>query len=352
MSMFSQGILLSQHKDPALSGGIIPFLGLNEHRLAHSGFGAISEIEPEEILEIAKNAEIVDEADGKEIWRKMQRAVGSASIVIADAVDDEPYVSSKMAPALFLGEEMLAGLMLCKKTGDADRAIIMINRHAGQLQVRIPTEIGGIEVVRLQGGYPAQPTPDRLRLGNLPGRKIIISAGALVHLARAVMQARAQTTAFVTVAGNCVAHPMNLEVSLGVTVAQVLERCGLVQQPKKVVCGGPMTGFEILDVERTVITKNTRAILAFRQRDAEDNYTCIGCGRCEVACPNGLNPMYIRRLMKPGFYQPLAQLDAHLCIGCGTCSYVCPSRLNLVESMLEAKAFALAHFNLDWEEDA
>jgi Predicted NADH:ubiquinone oxidoreductase, subunit RnfC len=346
MSIFSQGISLSQHKDPALSGGIIPFIGLNERRLAHSGFADLSEVEPNEILEIAKTAEIVDEADGKAIYRKMQRARGAAAIVIADAVDDEPYVSSKMAPALFMGEEMLAGLMLCQKTGGTDRAIIMMNRHPGHLQARIPKEIGGIEVIRLQGGYPAQPTPDRLRLGKLSGRKMIISAGALVHLSRAVMQAKAQTTAFITVAGNCVAHPMNLEVSLGVTVSQVLERCGLTHEPKKIVCGGPMTGFEILDAERTIITKNTRAILAFRQSDTEYNYTCIGCGKCEVACPNGLNPMYIRRLMKLHFYPPLAPFDAHLCIGCGTCSYVCPSRLNLVESMLEARAYARAHFNL------
>jgi Na+-translocating ferredoxin:NAD+ oxidoreductase RnfC subunit len=153
-----------------------------------------------------------------------------------------------------------------------------------------------------------------------------------------------QSTVFVTVAGNCVANAMNIEASMGMTVLQVLERCGLTEEPTRVVCGGSMTGIAVLDAEKTLLTYTTRAVLAFRENKADALYNCIGCGRCERVCPVGLNPMYIQRFTKNSFYVHLRPFDAHLCTGCGTCSYVCPSKLNVAGTVARAKAYAQSHF--------
>ncbi len=66
----------------------------------------------------------------------------------------------------------------------------------------------------------------------------MVGVGALIHLARAVAFNKPQTTTFITVAGDCIGNPTNLEVSLGMTVGQVLERCGLIEDPARVVVGG------------------------------------------------------------------------------------------------------------------
>ena len=145
---------------------------------------------------------------------------------------------------------------------------------------------------------------------------------------------------------------MNLEVSLGMTVMQVLERCGLIQNPTRVVCGGPMTGVSILDLDRTLITPTTRAVLAFKENILDSHYNCIGCGRCEQACPVGLNPMYIYRFVQNSYFAHLEPFDAHLCTGCGTCSYICPSKLNVAVTVAAAKDYALGHFiTIDEEAD-
>ena len=137
---------------------------------------------------------------------------------------------------------------------------------------------------------------------------------------------------------------MNLEVSLGMTVSQMLERCGLVDKPTHIVTGGPMTGRLVSSPEQTVITPTTRAVLAFHQNRRNFYSACVGCGRCERVCPVGLNPAHICRLVQNNFYPMLKQFDAHLCVGCGTCSYICPSRLDIVGTTLRAKAYAATHF--------
>jgi len=99
-----------------------------------------------------------------------------------------------------------------------------------------------------------------------------------------------------------------------------------------------MTGISVIDTERTLVTYTTRAVLAFHEGGHEDSYNCIGCGRCRRACPQGLDPRYIRQLWENHYPLYLRQFDPQLCIGCGTCSYMCPSRLPVSQSVLAAKA--------------
>lgn len=350
MAIFSKGLVLDQHKEPAFSRNLVRFVNPQADTPIQE-MPAIPPAGPDAdmIIDIARRAGIVDERDGKFLYRKLLRAKGKAVAVIADAVDDEPYVSSQINPMLKLREQACGGLALCETVAESGNAFIMAYKNIADLETRIPRSIEGYNVVRLRGGYPAESRSSMLKLG--AGRKLIVGTGALIHLHRAVTEARPQTTVFVTVTGNCVANPMNLEVSLGMTVMQVLERCGLSQDPTRVVCGGPMTGIAILDAERTLITHTTRAILAFREDKKDAYYNCIGCGRCEQVCPVGLNPMYIYRFVENSYFANLRPFDAHLCTGCGTCSYICPSKLNISGTIAKAKRYALEQFIEPAEED-
>ncbi len=344
MAMFSKGIVLAQHKEPAFSRPMVRFVNPQTDGLQLDWEPPLQgrRVSVDEIIEIAKNARIVDERDGKLLYRKLLRSKDRAVAVVADAVDDEPYVSSKVCLLLWNQEEIVSGLSLCKQVAGTDQVCCMAYKMITDLETKIPRSIDSVKVFRLRGGYPASSHTDKIKVGH--GRKLVVGAGALVHLHRAVWNAKKQSTVFITVAGNCVANPMNLEVSIGMTVMQVLERCGLSDTPTRVVCGGPMTGISIMDPEKTLVTYTTRAVLAFKDNKRDAYYTCIGCGRCEQVCPTGLSPMYIHRFVENSYYANLKPFDAHLCTGCGTCSYVCPSKLGVAASMAKAKAYALTHF--------
>lgn len=92
------------------------------------------------------------------------------------------------------------------------------------LETKIPSFIDGVEVRRLQGRYPMEIRAFR----RFDKATFIAGAASLLHLYRAVTEGRRQTTSFVTVAGNCVSSPRNYEVTIGTTVGQLLDRCGLV----------------------------------------------------------------------------------------------------------------------------
>jgi len=346
-SLFSKGIILAQHKEPALSRPIVRFVNPSADSLEIEVKKIAVSSEQEAIIEIARLANIVDERNGKPLHKALSKAVHSAEIVIADAVDDEPYVSSRLAPLLQMSQDVADGLELCCTAVGCQKTGIMVYKMITDTETSIPRSLEKIKVTRIRSGYPA-PVSGRLKQFG-PGEKLVVGTGALIHLARAAYKHKVQSSAFITVAGNCVTNPMNLEVSVGMTVMQVLERCGLSEQPTRIVCGGSMTGIAVIDPDNTLITPTTRAVLAVREDERDKNYTCIGCGRCQEVCPSGLNPKFIRHFVTTKHFDSLKLFDAHLCVGCGTCSYICPSRLQVASAVQKAKEYAMGNFDRQGE---
>ena len=339
--------MLEQNKEPAVSAHLAEFKSSIPKRFDPPIFieNGVENLTPKEIMFFASQAEIYDERDGRLLVSKLRRAQNSAEVLIVDAVDDEPYISSKITPMLQCTDDLLLGIELCAKVLDITEITIHTYKHMGHVDSPVPKKmLGEYPVERLGGGYPALPSfEQQLRVkGDRP--TVTIGVGALIHLARAITRQVPQSTTFITVAGNSVATPMNLEVSLGITLTSVLERCGLKTKPNRVIFGGPMTGVSVIDTDRTIITPTTRAVLAFHGEDYERAYPCIGCGKCELYCPSGLNPTYIHQIIQRKAYSQLSVLDPQYCIMCGTCSYVCPSRLDLIDSMGKAKNYAFEHF--------
>lgn len=338
MNLFKvkKGIILEQHKEPALSREIRQFVNAGAS-LPKTEFGPVTSLDAvtaEDIIEIAKQAKIVDERNGAPLWKNLQKAQEQdVSIVVADAIDDEPYISSQMGILLGLREQAAGGLAAAMKAVGAQEGSFAVYKNLSELEIRIPNQIGGYPVRRIRGEYPAENRlSDELEL-TVPYATFGVCA--LVHLYRALYEASVQTTCFVTVAGNCVGYPTNLEVSIGITATQVLERCGLVDNPTRVIIGGSMTGLACIDTDATSISPTTKGVLAFKENEKDLHYSCIGCGRCVGACPSYLNPMYIYRLITTEKKYLLGGLGTHRCIGCGTCSYVCPAKLPLASKIQE-----------------
>lgn len=327
-----KGIVLQQHKEPALSRDLREFfnadtIGVTLNRPETTDAGSLT---PQDIIDIARAARIIDERDGKLLADKLQRKV-IPRMLVADAIDDEPYISSQLNPLLknlTLAED---GLKLAQRATGTHESHFAVYKSLIGLGVTIPKKIGDFQVKRIRGRYPAEYQASQV-YGDNRGT-VVVGVGSLIHLARAVQFNKPQTTTFVTVAGNCVANSVNLEVSLGMTVSQVLERCGLIDDPVRVVVGGSMTGFCVLDTDNTLITASTRAILAFRENFKKMNFSCVGCGRCVQSCPEGLNPFFLYRSITEKQLNEFSRLDAERCIGCGTCSYMCPAKLDLSETI-------------------
>lgn len=327
---FYKGILLQQRKEPALSRDLHEFLNADTMglRMDCPVVDAPDTLTYQEIIAIAKQANVIDERDGEPLASKLSIArKQQVRLIVVDAVDDEPFISSQLNPLMKNLELAGQGVRFCQKACEAPQAYFTVYKNLTDLDVRTPRHIGDFTVVRLRGRYPAEYQASQKYAEQED--VLVVGSCAVIHLARAILQRKPQTTAFITVAGDCVSHPANLEVSLGMTVTQVLERCGLIDDPHRVVVGGSMTGISVMDTDKTLVTPTTRAVLAFRKNIKTLGLSCIGCARCVHVCPEGLNPFYLYKSIKENRFDAFHKLDAQLCVGCGTCSYMCPAKLDL-----------------------
>ena len=334
---FSKGIILEQNKEPALSRSIKQLSGLvvSVENIETPVSPTPELLAPHEIILIAKEAKIIDETDGKKLWKKLSAASrDGVTTIVADALDDEPYISSQLAPALQFSQDMAEGLALAKRAIGASKSKVEVYRNMFDLNTRIPWKLSGVRVMRIGGKYPAEGRYAKMKRKN--ENIIVIGVCALIHLRRAVYEGRKQTSTFITVAGDCAANPANYEVPLGCSMMQVLNAVGLIANPKRIVAGGAMTGFGITDPDMYFVSATTRGILAFADEFRDMGYSCIGCGRCTQSCPVGLSPYFIYGIMQTRQKKNLPIADAELCIGCGICSYVCPSKLDLAQAIAKA----------------
>jgi len=329
-----KGILLEQNKEPLLSRGIREL----ERLPVQEAFFSEERPDPAQLnasrlQNIAYEAQIIDESDGVQLWKKLAKASRDGALaIVVDALDDEPYISSQLCIALWMDDELEDAITIVKDALGIERAVVEIYRNLTDIDIRIPSKIGNYRVRRVGGTYPAE-----LRVRKNESKLLIIGACALIHLYRAVTRCRIQTTAFVSVAGDCIANPANYEIPLDCTVAQVLSASGLIAPPKRIVTGGSMTGIGVTDPTSVRVRPATRGILAFAEQFDDLGFSCIGCGRCVDVCPQGLSPYFVHKLLR-AHRRGTARRAAEGCNCCGACSYVCPAKLDLSHRIYEVAA--------------
>ena len=336
MSFFVKGILLEQKKEPMLTRSTLVMRQEFEYFDCDFQDVPIDELSAEQITELARLAGIVDESDGKMLWEKLEKAsLGEDGTLIIDAVDDEPYISSQMSVGIHQPEKLALGIELCEKVLAPAKTYIAMYRHIFDANLGIPKKIGKYKVHKIGGRYPAESRAYR----HIPKGKnsIVVGACAMLHLARAAEDSRKMSSCFVTVAGDAVKNPRNVEVPIGTSIEKILELCGLTEEPEVIIAGGSMTGRAVFEPENEPVGPTTRGVIALTRSYGAYSYNCIGCGRCDHACPKALSVSMMRKFAEFGKLEEMERHDVSQCIGCGACSYVCPSRIDVAATIIKAK---------------
>ena len=140
--LYRRGVMLEQMKEPALSRTVKQM----EPAEPCENPRDIDALSPEEILRAAEEADIVDETDGRPLAEKLREAMDSGTMLLIDAIDDEPYVSSQMGPMLALRDQCAGGIRLAARALGTTDATVLVYRHISDSEVAIPRNIGGIPI--------------------------------------------------------------------------------------------------------------------------------------------------------------------------------------------------------------
>ena len=271
--------------------------------------------------------------------------------LVINAAECEPYITSDNRCMLEDTHFIMSGIKAVMKYLEIPKCIIGIegNKPEAIAKMKDAIDVPGIEVKTLPCRYPQG--AEKVLIENCTGREvpfpglpsdvgvIVMNVTSVAFVGKYLETGMPLVTKRLTVDGDIIKEPKNVEVIIGTPVQELMDFCGgFTEEPGKVLYGGPMMGNCIADLSQPVL-KNNNAILAFSKKFAAvpKPTNCIHCGRCTNACPLGLSAKEIVQAYNTGDVDLLIELNADLCMSCGTCSFVCPAKRPLAPSIALAK---------------
>ena len=278
----------------------------------------------------------------------------SIDLLIINAVECEPYITSDDVLMREHADEIVLGCQILAHATGANMTLIGIEDNKPEAIAAINAaiaELDNIESRVVPTKYPSGGEKQLIQLltnqqvpaGGLPADLGITvqNVGTTFAVKRAIVDGLPLTHRVVTVTGESITQPQNLWVPFGAQVKDLLNFAGYTpDKDQRVIMGGPMMGFNIMDGAMPVV-KATNCILA-----ANDYYmpmrsteqACIRCGDCAAACPAELLPQQMLWFSKAQDQEKLTEYNLFDCIECGACAYVCPSQIPLVQYYRTSKA--------------
>lgn len=318
---------------------------------AASGFGEPRNVESltqDEIIDIIKESGIVG-LGGAGFPTSVKLAPKNPldiDTLIINGAECEPYLTSDYRLMLEKSDEIIKGIKAVLKLLPNAKAVIGIENNKADAIKILEDKISAEEKISVQPLKTKYPqggerqlifavTGRKLNSKILPADKgcIVINTASCYAIYEAVYLSMPLIHRVMTITGEAVNSPCNVDVPLGMSHSEVLEACGGAKDDVvKFISGGPMMGMAMSTLDVPVV-KTSSSILAFSKDDVAmlPQSACIHCGKCVAACPEILVPQMMCKSIKTNDYERFADLGGMECMECGSCTFVCPAKIPLTQ---------------------
>ncbi|MDR1885509.1 MAG: electron transport complex subunit RsxC [Synergistaceae bacterium] len=278
--------------------------------------------------------------------------------IIVNGAECEPFLNCDNRLMLEHPEPVIGGLEICMHIFPEASGIIAVERNKPEAIARLEAELSGrgskASVMPHAVKYPQGAekmliytvTGQEIPPGALPAEVgcLVMNVRTLYHIWQAITNGVPVTERIVSVTGDVIAEPKNIQAPLGTSVRTMIDAAGgFTEDPAKVLAGGPMMGISMRSIDVPIV-KGTSGILALSAASARKftETNCIRCGRCITACPMGLQPSLLDRVVRLREYAEFEASGGMNCIECGCCSYICPARRHITQACRDGKAGVMA----------
>jgi len=277
--------------------------------------------------------------------------------VIVNCAECEPYLTSDYRRMMEEPEKVVGGLKILLQLFKNAKGILAVEDNkmdcVKKLQEASMKETR-IRVQALETKYPQG--AERTLIYAVTGRQInsamlpadagcvVNNVDTVVAVYRAITEGRPLMERIVTVTGDAIEAPQNFKIKIGMSYQELVKAAGgFKTQPEKIICGGPMMGTAMFELD-VPTTKASTALLCLTKDEvsASEPGPCINCGRCVEVCPGRVVPSkladYAERFQEEAFLKA----NGMECCECGCCSFVCPAKRQLTQSIKSMRKIQLA----------
>jgi electron transport complex protein RnfC len=323
-----------------------------------SGLVQYEELTPETLIKAVQEAGIVG-LGGAAFPSSIKLNPGkqrSIKTLVLNGAECEPYIT---CDDILMREQALSiieGARIILKILDVKHCLIGVEDNKPEAikalkTVRDELVYRNIDIVEVPTLYPTGGekqlikilTGDEVPFGKIPADVGVVchNVGTAAAVYQAVMGGKPLTSRLVTITGNGVHQPQNLEVAIGTPIRDLIAQCGgYTDDAARLIMGGPMMGFALPNDDIPII-KATNSILVLAKSDlpgAEQPLPCIRCGKCAEACPVQLLPQQLYWHSRAKNNEKAKSYNLFDCIECGSCDVVCPSHIPLVQYFRATKS--------------
>ena len=313
----------------------------------------VNTLSNEEIIKIIGDSGIVGMGGaGFPTGVKLSPKNQNIDYIIINGSECEPYLTSDYRLMLERSRDIIEGIAIVLRLFEKAKAIIGIEDNKPKAIDALSFECNGnsrINVMSLSTRYPQG--GERRLISSVTGRQInshilpadagviVLNIATVIAIYEAVKMNMPLIHRVVTLTGDAMAQPANVDVLLGISHKFLCDECGgLKYNAVKIISGGPMMGMAMDSLDYPVV-KTSSSILAISKDDVEkmETTSCIRCGRCVGVCPETLVPQLMAQAAVNKDYERFEKLYGMECIECGCCTYVCPAKRPLTQTFKLAK---------------
>ena len=217
-------------------------------------------------------------------------AANTIDTLLINAAECEPYLTTDCREMLECSDTIISGITAVMKYCEIPHCIIGIERNKPEcidLLTSLTREMKGVEVKGLPMRYPQG--AEKTLVETCTGREVpqvgpsgkpglpadvgcvIMNVTSVSSLGKFLKTGIPLVTKRVTVEGDAIARPQNIEVPIGTLYRDVIDACGGVKEGVelgKIIFGGPMMGGAAPSADFPVLKQNN-GLLLFPQRMQE-----------------------------------------------------------------------------------